>query len=98
MTAPRGSWPANATAAILQDALLMPDDQIRAAADLRVDFMWDVVSQFTREWRMRRSAVLRWVRGWYADKDIADPPAAALDLPPASPYDYERGLPGSPDD
>jgi hypothetical protein len=41
------------------------------------------------EWRIRRSAILRWVRGCCAHEGT-EPPAAAVGLPPASPFDYER--------
>src|SRR5260370_16569418 len=65
-------------------------DVLRIRTQLRADFMWDVTCLLTPEWRMRRSAVLRWVRGWYADKGLADPPAEAVGLPPADPYEVER--------
>jgi hypothetical protein len=98
----RGSGPTRAAAALLADALTLGDgdswerydlgqDALRIRTQLRIDFLWDVTGVLTPEWRMRRSAVLRWVRGWYADKGIADVPAEATGLPLASPYDYERG-------
>lgn len=90
-----------AAEAILADAL-RPDDttvkerrapaglDVRTFSRLQVDFTWDVVSQFADEWRMRRSAVLRWMRGWYADLGIANQPAAAIGLPPADPHAAEH--------
>jgi len=89
-----GGGPARCARLILANALQVDhrweDSGDRAAVDLRIDFTWDVVSQLAHEWRMRRSAVLRWIRGWYADKGIAQPPRATVGLPPASPFGYER--------
>lgn len=96
-----GGGPSRAAAAVLADAVMLGDgdtwerydldrDVLRIRTQLRVDFMWDVTCLLTPEWRMRRSAVLRWVRGWYADKGLADPPAEAVGLPPADPYEVER--------
>ena len=53
---------------------------------LRGDFTWDVTSQLCEEWRLRRGAVLRWVRDWYAEHGITGLPAAAAQLPPISPH------------
>jgi hypothetical protein len=96
-----GGGPGRAAAAILADALLLSDgspwercdldrDVLRIQTALRIDLLWDVTCLLTPEWRMRRSAVLRWVRGWYADKGLADPPAATVGLPPADPYEADR--------
>jgi len=90
-----GGGPARAAAAILADALdlgsaegmgLQPGQSVDTLGQLRRDFCWDVLTQVTDEWRLRRGAVLRWVRGWYAEKGITDIPAAAVHLPPAHPY------------
>jgi hypothetical protein len=92
-----GGGPGRAAAAILADALDLGDPDtcgIGPAAsprnitlgDLRFDFCWDVLTQFCEEWRMRRGAVLRWVRGWYAEHGITDLPQAAVQPPPASPH------------
>jgi len=92
-----GSGPLWAAAAILADALSLGDpascglDPAAPARDgtliaLRGDFVWDVLSQLCMEWRLRRGAVLRWVRGWYAEHGITDLPRAAVQLPPLSPY------------
>jgi hypothetical protein len=96
-----GGGPGRAAAAILADALMLSDggpwerdsldrDALQIRTALRIDFLWDVTCLLTPEWRMRRSAVLRWVRGWYADKGLADPPAETVGLPPADPYEAER--------
>ncbi len=41
------------------------------------------------EFRLRRGAVLRWVRGWYAEQQITDLPAAVATLPPINRGDYQ---------
>jgi hypothetical protein len=56
---------------------------------LREDFCEDVLSQFCDEFRIRRGAVLRWVRGWYAERSIDDLPRAVRDLPPLSRLHYD---------
>ncbi|MER5322391.1 DUF6166 domain-containing protein [Streptosporangium roseum] len=66
--------------AVLADALGQEPSK-----DLLEAFVDDVVSQFPNEWRMRRGAVLRWARGWYAQHNIDILPAALRDLPPTSP-------------
>ena len=92
-----GTGPLRAAAAILADALSLGDpadcgmDPFSPRPDtilitLRGDFTWDVTSQLCEEWRLRRGAVLRWVRGWYAEHGITGIPAAAAQLPPISPY------------
>lgn len=92
-----GTGPLRAAAAILADALGLGDpadcgmDPSSPRPDatliaLRGDFTWDVTSQLCEEWRLRRGAVLRWARGWYAEHGITSLPAAAAQLPPASPY------------
>ena len=89
--------PLRAAAAILADALSLGDpadcgmDPFSPQPDatliaLRGDFTWDVTSQLCEEWRLRRGAVLRWVRGWYVEHGITGLPAAAAQLPPLSPY------------
>ena len=90
-----GTGPLRAAAAILADAL-SPGDPADRGTDpfpprpdttlttLRGDFTWDVTSQLCEEWRLRRGAVLRWVRDWYAEHGITGLPAAAAQLPPIS--------------
>jgi hypothetical protein len=89
-----GGGPARAAAAILADALefgdaassgLEPGRSADGLGGLRRDFCWDVLTQVAGEWRLRRGAILRWVRGWYAENGISDVPAAAMNLPPADP-------------
>src|SRR5580704_11367474 len=69
----RRNRPLRAAAAILADALSLGDPPtthrpVLAAAGptlitLHEDFTCDVMSQLWEEWRLRRGAVLRWVRG-----------------------------------
>jgi hypothetical protein len=101
-----GSGPAWAATAILADAL-SPDGPAPAGLDpmattqdatlcaLRADFIWDVTSQLCDEWRLRRDAVLRWVRGWYAEQGLTNLPPAAAQLPPADPHRRKPQTPGS---
>jgi hypothetical protein len=79
-------------AAILADALdLDPDEFDLIEADdetlesLREDFCTDVLAVCADEFRLRRGAVLRWVRGWYAQHGVTDLPSAVADLPPVDP-------------
>jgi hypothetical protein len=92
-----GAGTSYAAAALLADALQLGDPdscglgtgaQARndTLARLREDFCWDVLSQLDDQWRLRRGAVLRWVRGWYAEQGLADLPRAVTWLPPASPH------------
>jgi hypothetical protein len=96
-----GGGPARAAGAVLADALMTGDrsswerhdlspDVLIVRSQVRVDFTWDVIGVLTPEWRMRRSAVLRWVRGWYADKDLSDLPSEVVGLPPADPHEVKR--------
>jgi hypothetical protein len=48
-----------------------------------------VLSQFCDEFRIRRGAVLRWVRGWCAERGIDKLPVAVRRLPPISRMGYE---------
>ena len=54
---------------------------------LRNDFTFDVMSQLGDEWRLRRGAVFRWVRGWYVEHDLDRPPRTVLSPPAISPYE-----------
>jgi len=92
-----GTGPLRAAAAILADALSLGDpagcgpDPFSPWPDtilttLRGDFTWDVTSQLCEEWRLRRGAVLRWVRDWCAEHGITGLPTAAAQLPPVSPH------------
>ncbi|MFI2184257.1 hypothetical protein [Streptomyces sioyaensis] len=57
-----------------------PQDDTLVA--LREDFCIDFLSQSCGEWRLGRAAVLRWARGWYLQRGIAELPAALRELPP----------------
>ena len=92
-----GTGPLLAAAAILADALSLGDpahcglDPLSPQREstlitLRGDFTWDVMSQLGEEWRLRRGAVLRWVRGWYDEHRITALPQAAAQLPPVNPH------------
>ena len=72
----RPGWPRRGPAASLRDTTF---------SELCSDFCWNVLTQLCEEWRMRRDAVLRWVRGWYAEHGIADLPQAAVQPPSACP-------------
>ncbi len=56
--------------------------------DLREDFCADVLSQFCDEFRIRRGAVLRWVRGWCVEQGIDNLPPAVRELSPMDPGSY----------
>jgi hypothetical protein len=83
-----GSGSNQVAIAILADALGIPGDKV--AMFLYQDFTADFVSQFPDEFRIRRFAVLRWVRGVCCDKNMHDFPA---ELPPADPYVRRSGKP-----
>lgn len=83
-----GGGTSQAAAAVLADALNIDIELIefpagtdRLLCRLREDFCEDVLSQLCDEWRLRRGAVLRWVRGWYAQYGLRDLPAAVAELP-----------------
>lgn len=78
-----GGGTSAAALVILRDALGEEPSQ-----QLREDFCEDVLSQFCDEYRIRRGAVLRWVRGWYAQRGAEDLPGAVRRLPPISRMDY----------
>jgi hypothetical protein len=91
-----GGSPTRVAEALLADALELPSLEALGNTDLgpgldrlwvqiRDDFIMEVISQQCSEWRMRRSALLRWVRGWYADHDLSAVPPAALHVRPADP-------------
>jgi hypothetical protein len=88
-----GGGTSRVAAVILADALDLIDPveggialsshpQHETLVRLREAFCEDVLSQMCDEFRLRRGAVLRWARGWYAQKGITDLPAALADLPP----------------
>lgn len=90
-----GGGPARAAAAVLADALGLGDPDSCGLGALRpgdvltrlsIDFCWDVMIQLCDEWRLRRGAILRWIRGWYAEQGIPNLPPAAVQLPPCDPY------------
>jgi hypothetical protein len=83
-----GGGTSRAAAAILADALNEPQERYDFTADdeqavrLREDFCEDVLSQCCREWRLGRGAVLRWVRGWYAQHGNIPTSTTLTTLPP----------------
>jgi hypothetical protein len=88
-----GGGTSAAAAAILADALDLgdPDEcgigytaypEDDALVRLREDFCHEVLSQACDESRLRRSAVLRWARGWYLQRGITALPTALRELPP----------------
>lgn len=87
-----GGGTSTSAAAILADALGLGgiDEGWRPELDpdypnfdaLREDFCVDFLVQFGDEWRLDRTAVLRWARGWYAQSGIQDLPKALQVLPP----------------
>jgi hypothetical protein len=88
-----GTGPLRVAAAILADALSLGDpagcglDPFSPWPDttlttLRGDFTWDVTFQLCEEWRLRRGAVLRWVRDWCAEHAS---PACPRQLPSCRP-------------
>lgn len=78
-----GGGTSAAALVILRDALGQEPSQ-----DLREDFCEDMLSQFCDEFRIRRGAVLRWVRGWYAERGVDDLPTVVRHLPPVSRLRY----------
>jgi hypothetical protein len=88
-----GGGTSRAAAVILADALDLGDPVAGGIAlssypedetfvQLREAFCEDVLSQMCDEFRLRRGAVLRWARGWYAQQGITHVPAAVASLPP----------------
>ncbi|WP_433730953.1 DUF6166 domain-containing protein [Actinoplanes sp. CA-051413] len=71
--------------AILSDALGYEPTQ-----QLWQDFADDVLSQCPAEFRLRRGAVLRWVRGWADGYGIANLPEPLRALPPIDHTAYRR--------
>lgn len=65
-----GHSPIYAADVILLDALGWGD----IPTPMTIDFANDFTEVFTAEWRIRRSTVLRWVRGWWAENEVGDPP------------------------
>lgn len=83
-----GGGTSQAAAAVLADAMNVdieliefPGGTDQLLCRLREDFCEDVMSQLCDEWRLRRGAVLRWVRGWYAQYDLSELPTAVVELP-----------------
>jgi hypothetical protein len=82
-----GTGTSAAARAILADAMgVEPSD------DLREDFAADVLTYLCDEWRLRQGAVLRWVRGWYAEHGISSLPSSVANLPPALWLPWSRSL------
>ncbi|MFE5301594.1 hypothetical protein [Streptomyces sp. NPDC056632] len=88
-----GGGTSRAAAAILADALDLgtPEKAVLSMSEwpqddtlvaLREDFCVDFLGQFTDEWHLGRAAVLRWARGWYLQRGIAELPGALRELPP----------------
>jgi hypothetical protein len=78
-----GGGPLRAAGAILSDALGLKPTIALAGA-----FTWDFLVACPDEFMIRRSAVLRWVRGQFADLGVSDLPTVLRELPPASHDDY----------
>lgn len=102
-----GGSPARAAEALLTDALALPTlDALdktgptmghdTLSVRLRNDFTFDVMSQLGDEWRLRRGAVLRWVRGWYVEHDLDRPPRTVLSPPAISPMSSRCITPNGP--
>lgn len=80
-----GTGPLNAAETILADAMGVPP-----SVELRNAFGLDVMAHIARgEWRLRRGAVLRWVRGWCAEHEFDGPSEAMRNLPPVDMDPYE---------
>lgn len=88
-----GGGTSRAASAILADALDLGDQdeagismsaypEDRELVALREDFCEDVLMQCCDEWRLGRGAVLRWTRGWYAQRGLTDLPQLVAQLPP----------------
>ncbi|WP_423717145.1 DUF6166 domain-containing protein [Actinomycetospora cinnamomea] len=76
-----GGGPHNAANAMLADALELDE----APPELVLCYCADVVSQLRSPWRLRRGAVLRYARGWFAEQGSQAMPAALRQIPPALP-------------
>lgn len=85
-----GGSTSRAAARILADALELgdPDEAGMGVAAgnetltrLREDFCDEVLMQMAQEWWLSRTAVLRWVLGWYTQLDIRPMPAVLRRLP-----------------
>ncbi len=82
-----GTGTSAAARAILVDAIgVEPSD------DLREDFAADVLTYMCDEWRLRQGAVLRWVRGWYAEHGTSPLPSSVANLPPALWLPWSKSL------
>ncbi len=82
-----GTGTSAAARAILVDAMgVEPSD------DLREDFAADVLTYMCDEWRLRQGAVLRWVRGWYAEHGTSPLPSSVANLPPALWLPWSKSL------
>lgn len=79
-----GGSPFRAATALLADALDLTDAEkdSNLSVELRKDFCYDVLSQFTGEWRLRRGLVLRWVLARHVEQGRAEMPTAVRQLPP----------------
>ncbi|MEV0649889.1 hypothetical protein AB0I28_32000 [Phytomonospora sp. NPDC050363] len=90
-----GSGPQRTAALVLADALGLGGEVTIAAqhplwqansflARLRSDFAGDFLVHAAAEWRLPRGAVLRWVRGWWAQFGQGEPPQTVLSAPAAT--------------
>jgi hypothetical protein len=78
-----GSGPNAAARVILLDAFgWEPPTKFRHA------FVWDWIGMAADEFWFRRSAILRWARGWSCDHGVHDLRAPLAELPPVDPGDY----------
>lgn len=83
-----GSGPNAAATAILTDALGAEPEQ-----RLYLAFAADFLAYCGREFRLRQGAVLRWARGWYAQRGLTGPdglPEVLRNLPPVDRAGYDR--------
>jgi hypothetical protein len=78
-----GGSPFRAATALLADALDLTEEawSSNLPIQLRNDFCYDPLSQFTGEWRLRRGLILRWVLARYVEQGRIDLPTAVLQLP-----------------
>jgi hypothetical protein len=80
-----GGGPGRAAMVILTDALGLEPSWHLAGA-----FNQDHLAMAVDEFWIRRSAVLRWVRGVFADLGATDLPAVLQTLPPVEPHEYQQ--------
>jgi hypothetical protein len=80
-----GTGPRDTANAVLMDATGWNEIPRQLASD----FVEDVVSQLADQWRLRRGAILRWLRGYYAQHEVTNPPAPARWPTPISRFAFD---------